>query len=86
MNSLIVHLVGASVWLGGLITLVFLAKTVNRDRLAVLVSRYSSLALLAFIGVSASGVVSAAMRIGNLDQLFGTGYGRIVLLLSLIHI
>ena len=80
VNSLIVHLVGASVWLGGLITLVFLAKTVDRDRLAVLVSRYSSLALLAFIGVSASGVVSAAMRIGSLDQLFGTGYGRIVLL------
>ena len=80
VNSLIVHLVGASVWLGGLMTLVFLAKTVDRDRLAVLVSRYSSLALLAFIGVSASGVVSAAMRIGSLDQLFGTGYGRIVLL------
>ncbi len=80
VNSLLVHLVGASVWLGGLIALVFLARVVDRDRLAVLVGRYSSLALLAFIGVSASGAVSAAMRIGDWAQLFGTGYGRIVLL------
>lgn len=80
VNSLLVHLVGAAVWLGGLLTLVFVAKTVDRDRLAVLVSRYSSLAFFAFIGVSASGVVSAWMRVGDWEQLFGTGYGQIVLL------
>jgi cytochrome c oxidase assembly factor CtaG len=80
VNSLLVHLLGASVWLGGLITLVFVARVVDRARLAVLVSRYSSLALLAFIGVSASGIVSAALRVGGFSALFGTGYGRIVVL------
>lgn len=80
VNSLLVHLIGAAVWLGGLITLVFVAKTVDRARLAVLVSRYSPLALLAFIGVGASGVVSATMRVGGPDQLFGTGYGQIILM------
>jgi putative copper resistance protein D len=80
VNSLLVHLIGAAVWLGGLITLVFVAKVVDRPRLAVLVSRYSSLAFFAFIGVAASGVVSAWLRIGNLGQLFSTGYGQIVLL------
>lgn len=80
VNSLLVHLIGAAVWLGGLITLVFVAKSVERARLATLVERYSSLALFAFIGVAASGAVSAWMRVGNLDQLVGTGYGQIVLL------
>ena len=80
VNSLLVHLIGAAVWLGGLVTLVFLAKAVSRERLAMLVSRYSSLALLAFIGVAASGVVSAWLRIGSWDALLGSGYGQLVLL------
>ena len=80
VNSLLVHLVGAAVWLGGLITLVFLVKTVDRARLALLVSRYSTLALYSFIGVSASGVVSAALRVGGFAALFETGYGQIVVL------
>ncbi|GAA1585605.1 cytochrome c oxidase assembly protein [Leucobacter aridicollis] len=80
VNSLLVHLVGAAVWLGGLLVLIFVAKSVNRERLAILVSRYSSIALLAFIAVSASGVVSAWLRIGDLDALFGTGYGQLIIL------
>lgn len=80
VNSLLVHLIGAAVWLGGLLTLVFVAGTVDRKRLSLLASRYSTLALLAFIGVSASGVVSAWLRVGSLDALFGTGYGILVIL------
>lgn len=80
VNALLVHLVGAAVWLGGLITLVFLARVVDRPRLATLVARYSTLALLAFIGVSASGVVSAALRLGTPSELWTSGYGQIVLL------
>ncbi len=80
VNSLLVHLVGAAVWLGGLVTLVFVAKAVDRARLATLVERYSTLAFFAFIGVASSGAVSAWMRVGNWEQLWGTGYGKIVLL------
>jgi len=80
VNALLVHLIGASVWLGGLVTLVFVAKGMPRERLAILVSRYSTLALLAFIGVAASGVVSAALRIGSFTALFGSGYGILVIL------
>ncbi|WP_440312166.1 cytochrome c oxidase assembly protein [Leucobacter chromiireducens] len=80
VNSLLVHLVGAAVWLGGLLTLIFVAFVVDRKRLALLTSRYSTLALFAFIGVSASGVVSAWLRVGTLDALFGTGYGKLVIL------
>ncbi|QIM15653.1 bifunctional copper resistance protein CopD/cytochrome c oxidase assembly protein [Leucobacter insecticola] len=80
VNSLLVHLIGASVWLGGLVTLVFVAKLVDRKRLAVITARYSTLALFAFIGVAASGAVSAWLRVGDLDALLGTGYGRLVIL------
>lgn len=80
VNSLLVHLLGAAVWLGGLLTLIFVARVVDRQRLAVLTARYSTLALFAFIGVMASGVVSAWLRIGSLDALFGTGYGQLVVL------
>ncbi|WP_205881271.1 cytochrome c oxidase assembly protein [Leucobacter viscericola] len=79
VNSLLVHLIGAAVWLGGLMTLVFVARVVDRKRLAVLTSRYSTLALFAFIGVAASGVVSAWLRVGDFDALFGTGYGQLVM-------
>ena len=79
VNSLLVHLIGASVWLGGLMVLVMIGRTVDRARLAELTSRYSSLALLAFFGVSASGIVSAALRVGSLESLFGTGYGMLII-------
>lgn len=80
VNSLFVHLVGAAVWLGGLMTLIFLARTVDRDRLATLTQRYSALALFAFVGVAASGVVSGWIRLGTLDALWGTGYGQLLML------
>ncbi len=80
VNALLVHLIGASVWLGGLVALVFVARGLDRRRLPILVARYSTFALLAFVGVAASGVVSAWLRIGSFAQLFGSGYGVIVLL------
>lgn len=80
VNSLLVHLVGAAVWLGGLLTLVFIARVVDGRRLAVITARYSTLALFAFIGVAASGAVSAWLRVGSLEALLGTGYGRLVLI------
>lgn len=79
VNSLLVHLVGAAVWLGGLVTLAFVARTVDRPRLATITARYSTLALFAFIAVAASGVVSAWLRIGSWDALVNTGYGQLVL-------
>lgn len=80
VNSLFVHLVGASVWLGGLLVLILVAFVVDRPRLAVLTARYSPLALLAFVGVAASGVVSAWLRLGSFDALVGTGYGQLVMI------
>ncbi|MFC4222256.1 cytochrome c oxidase assembly protein [Lysinibacter cavernae] len=78
VNGLGLHLVSAAVWLGGLICLIFLSRSVDANRMVVLVQRYSSLALLSFIVVAASGYVSAQLRLGTLDNLFGP-YGYLVL-------
>lgn len=84
VNSLLVHLLGAGVWLGGLATLMVLAVRVDAARLQVLTARYSTLALFAWFGVAASGVAAAVQRVGSWSALFGTGYGQLVLLKVLL--
>ena len=76
--SLGLHLVFAAVWLGGLLTIVLLRRELDRDRLPIVLARYSSVALISFIVVALSGYANAALRIGTWDQL-GTTYGVLVL-------
>ncbi|GAA3591836.1 cytochrome c oxidase assembly protein [Klugiella xanthotipulae] len=78
VNGLGLHLVAAAVWLGGLVCLAILSPRVEAKRMIILVGRYSSLALLAFIVVAFSGYVSAQLRLGTLESLWGP-YGILVL-------
>lgn len=90
ITAMWLHIAAAAVWLGGLLTIVLLKKQVDAGvtssgkppkkagRLAPILPRYSTLALLAFIVVAASGYVSAAVRIGELPSLL-TPYGILVL-------
>ena len=80
ITSLGLHLVFVSVWLGGVITLVLLRPRIDADRLPVIVSRFSTLAIVAFIVVAISGVANAMVRIGNWDALFSSAYGQLVLI------
>lgn len=75
--ALALHLAFAAVWLGGLLTLVFLRGVVDGSALSALVARYSSVALVCFAVVAVSGYVSAELRIGSLDRL-ATPYGALV--------
>lgn len=75
--ALWMHVVAAAVWLGGLLTVVLLRGQL-KDRLVVVVSRYSTLALICFIVVAFSGYISAELRVGALDAL-ATPYGLLVL-------
>ena len=79
ITSMGLHLVFVSVWLGGVITLVLLRGIIDKDRLAVIVSRFSTLAIIAFIVVAVAGVANAMGRIGPFDKLVGTPYGQLVL-------
>lgn len=78
VSSLVVHLVGVVTWVGGLVGLVWYARTDGRH-LALASTRYSSLALWAYVAVGVSGVVNAFIRLPERADLWTSGYGALVL-------
>ncbi len=100
VNSILLHTIGAAVWLGGVMLLILLRGLGSRPqshaaknngaknngpksagdgiRLSVLVSRYSSLALAAFVVVAVSGIARTVIALGAWSELL-TPYGLIVL-------
>jgi putative copper resistance protein D len=86
VTAVYLHSVFAAVWVGGLLTLL-LARRALGERLGTALTRYSTLALIAFVVVAASGLVSAQIRVGTIEGL-ATPYGalliaKVVLLLAL---
>src|SRR5271157_3799697 len=76
-NSLLIHLVAASLWAGGLLAL--LAHVVRGGQHTDLAARrFSSIALWCFVAMAVSGIVNALVRILPSD-LLTTNYGRLVL-------
>ncbi|HET7475163.1 MAG TPA: bifunctional copper resistance protein CopD/cytochrome c oxidase assembly protein [Dermatophilaceae bacterium] len=78
VDSLTVHLVASSVWVGGLLGLVLLRPTLG-PALPVSAARYSVLAGWCFAAVAGSGVVNAWLRLGGVGGL-ATTYGLLVVL------
>jgi cytochrome c oxidase assembly factor CtaG/putative copper export protein len=76
VNTLAVHLVGVTLWLGGLLALAVMRPQLGSD-LGVTVQRYSTLALWSFVAAAVSGVLNAALRLGGLAGL-DTAYGLLV--------
>jgi cytochrome c oxidase assembly factor CtaG/putative copper export protein len=83
VTSLGLHLAFAAVWLGGLLTIVLIRKTLDKGRIGVVLSRYSTLAIICFIVVAASGYVNAALRMPDLQSLVKP-YGILVLIKGLV--
>ncbi len=77
-NSLLFHLFGASLWVGGLVALLAHAAR-GGSNLGLVARRFSGVALVCWIAMAASGVVNALVRIAP-SQLFGNTYGVLVLL------
>ena len=77
INALVLHIVFVSLWTGGLATTV-VAMVFGANRGDAL-RRYSSIALLSISIVGITGVTSAMIRIGSLENLVSE-YGIIVLL------
>ena len=77
-SALFLHVLFAAIWLGGLITLVICKPLFDKRRLGAVLARYSTLALVCFIVVAASGYVSAEVRLEDLRNLL-TPYGILVL-------
>ncbi len=76
-NSLLIHLIAASLWAGGLLALA--AHAVRGGEHAGLVARrFSAVALCCFAAMGLSGAVNALVRVLPAD-LLTTAYGRLVI-------
>jgi copper transport protein len=77
----LVHLLGVSLWLGGL-TLLLLGVLPRRrpEELSSVVSGYSTLAGVSVAAIAAAGAVLTWQVVGSFDALFHTDYGRLLLL------
>ncbi|MFQ4148689.1 cytochrome c oxidase assembly protein [Arthrobacter sp. LAPM80] len=78
VNSLFLHITGASLWVGGIIALVVVSGVLGKLT-AQTIKRFSALALFAFVAVVGSGVINAAIRINNWHDLFYSTYGQLIL-------
>ncbi|UUV35892.1 bifunctional copper resistance protein CopD/cytochrome c oxidase assembly protein [Amycolatopsis roodepoortensis] len=76
-NSLLFHLVAATLWVGGLIAVVALGYREGND-LLLAVRRFSRLALVCWLTMGVSGVINALVRMSAAD-LLRSGYGLLVL-------
>ncbi|MBX0301409.1 bifunctional copper resistance protein CopD/cytochrome c oxidase assembly protein [Cryobacterium sp. 1639] len=72
------HTIGAATWIGGLVLIAVLHRKTDRKTLVITLRRYSSIALICFVIVAVSGVVSAALRVEQLSQLVSTTYGLLL--------
>jgi putative copper resistance protein D len=79
VSSLMLHVIAASLWVGGLVALVLLG-TSDRRPLPVAVPRFSRLALWSAVALALSGLAGATVRITSPTELVTTSYGRLVLL------
>lgn len=78
VTAIWLHTVFAAVWVGGLITIVLLRSKLPAGRLAAVLPRYSTIALICFVVVAASGYLSASIRVGELPSLLSP-YGALVI-------
>lgn len=75
-----VHLAGATVWIGGLAILLFGVLPRRRpDELAVVVRRFSNLALTSVTAILCAGVFLAWNLVGSFHALWSTSYGQLLL-------
>ncbi|MCR2762801.1 bifunctional copper resistance protein CopD/cytochrome c oxidase assembly protein [Microbacterium sp. zg.B48] len=76
--ALVLHIIAAAVWLGGLLLMVVIRPLTDRQTLADAMARYSTFALAAFVVVAISGTVRAVIGVGAWQNL-ASPYGVILL-------
>lgn len=82
-SAMIVHLVAAGVWLGGLALLVLVARRLGA-RLGDAAERFSALALACYGALAASGIASALVRLSAPVDLVTTAYGWMLVLKTVL--
>lgn len=77
VNSLLIHLVAVTVWVGGLAGLALLRPRVG-TALPAVVARYSVIAAWCFAGAAFSGIVNASLRLESPADLVTSTYGLLL--------
>jgi copper transport protein len=87
----VIHLLAASVWVGGLMSFVLGVWSIRKIEPATrtrftarLIPRFSALALISVAVLAMTGVYSSILQIGTLDALWNTLYGRALVVKLLI--
>ncbi len=75
--ALVLHIIAAAVWLGGLVLMVLVRPVLDRNASAVALGRYSSIALVAFVVVAVSGTVRAVIGLRTWEAVLSP-YGLIL--------
>jgi putative copper resistance protein D len=75
--SVVMHMGAAAVWLGGLLALVALRRSLDPASIPTVVRRYSTLALISFAALAVSGLLAAWAGLGTLAAV-ATPYGAII--------
>jgi putative copper resistance protein D len=74
-----VHIVASALWLGGLVALVVMRPALEPDRMRVVLERYSSIAIVAFVVVALSGLLRSVPSFRSPGELFTDPYGLILM-------
>ncbi|MBW0093453.1 bifunctional copper resistance protein CopD/cytochrome c oxidase assembly protein [Pseudonocardia sp. KRD-184] len=80
-DSLVLHVLASSLWVGGLVAVIALAASRGPDRAAALataVPRFSALALVCWLVLAVTGTINALTRISP-GAVFGSYYGGLLL-------
>jgi putative copper resistance protein D len=77
-GSLVVHVVAATAWVGGLLGIVLHLRRPGVEQLRA-VPRFSALALVCFCAVGASGLLAALARLGYSVEAWSSAYGAVLL-------
>ncbi|MEN3271046.1 cytochrome c oxidase assembly protein [Pseudonocardia sp.] len=76
-GSLMLHVVAAALWVGGLVAVLALAVSPADGRVAMALPRYSLIATWCWALMVVSGVVNLIVRVPVAEQLLGSRYGAL---------
>lgn len=76
--SLAAHIIAAVLWVGGLMAITVYVRR-DTTQLAVVVTRYSTVALACFVITAVSGSVNAVLKVGLSLELWSSPYGLVLI-------
>lgn len=84
-SSMAVHVFGVNLWVGSLIALgIWIDKILEGKNIAL--KRFSQIALFSFFLVAVTGVLNSLLRIGSINSIAESQYGRLVIAKFLLTI